>query len=53
MPIDEPTRDATLYESPKLVVIGTVRELTQFCFFGKAFGHPDYFEHIPITNCSS
>lgn len=53
MPPEEPIKNATPYESPKLMVIGTVRELTQFCFFGKALGHPDYFDHIPITNCSS
>jgi hypothetical protein len=47
------------YEAPELQVIGSVHALTQsggddFCipFINKAFGNPDYFNHIPITNCS-
>jgi len=41
------------YEPPALTVLGTVQELTQWCFFGKNIGSPDYFDRIPITNCSS
>lgn len=41
------------YEAPVLRVLGTVRGLTEWCFFGKSIGSPDYFDRIPITNCSS
>jgi len=42
------------YEPPTLEVLGTVRDLTEnFCLFGKSLGDPDYFQHIPITNCSA
>jgi hypothetical protein len=44
----------TLYEAPSLRLLGTVSELTESCFLGKALGDPDYVFHIPvpITNCS-
>jgi hypothetical protein len=43
-----------LYEPPSLRLLGTVSELTESCFLGKALGDPDYVFHIPvpITNCS-
>jgi hypothetical protein len=42
------------YEPPRLEVLGTVRDLTaDFCIWGKSLGQPDYFQHIPITNCSA
>jgi hypothetical protein len=46
------------YQAPELRTIGSVHVLTQsggdFCvpIIQKAFGTPDYFNHIPITNCS-
>jgi hypothetical protein len=46
------------YEPPDLRMLGSVHALTQtggdFCipYINKAFGSPDYFNHIPITNCS-
>ena len=49
------TEAVPTYEAPRLVEIGLVEELTKedFCFFGKTYGSPDYFNRIPITNCSS
>jgi hypothetical protein len=44
---------AARYEPPTLTVLGTVHELTEWCFFGKNIGDPDYFNHIPISNCSA
>jgi hypothetical protein len=41
------------YEAPRITVLGTVTELTEWCVFGKSLGTPDYFDHVPITNCSS
>jgi hypothetical protein len=42
------------YEPPRLNMLGTVRDLTEnLCIFGKSIGQPDYFQHIPITNCSA
>ena len=44
------------YEAPKLHVLGTLHELTltgDFCFFNKTLGKPDYWNRIPIANCSS
>lgn len=41
------------YEAPSIVVLGTVTELTEWCIAGKSLGTPDYFDHVPITNCSS
>ena len=48
------TSSGTLYDPPSLRLLGTVRELTESCFLGKALGDPDYVFHIPvpITNCS-
>ena len=45
--------DAGSYEAPCLEVLGTVAELTEWCVIGKTVGTPDYFQHIPITNCST
>ena len=46
--IDRPT-----YEPPELRVLGTLHELTLgFCLFDKTFGNPDFWNKIPITNCS-
>ena len=44
------------YEAPALRVLGSFRELTlgdDFCFLGKSLGNPDYFNRIPISNCSA
>jgi hypothetical protein len=43
------------YEPPELRVLGTLHELTLsgFCFFDKQFGNPDFWNRIPISNCSS
>jgi hypothetical protein len=47
--------NAAAYEAPTLRVLGTVQELTEWCFWGKTLGDPDYALHIPvpITDCSS
>ena len=46
--------DRPAYESPDLRVLGTLHELTlsDWCFFGKSFGSPDFWNKIPISNCS-
>ena len=44
------------YEAPELKVLGTLHELTlggDWCFFNKTLGNPDYWNRIPIANCSS
>ena len=42
------------YEPPRLEVLGSVKDLTaDFCIWGKSLGQPDYFQHIPIANCSA
>jgi hypothetical protein len=41
-----------MYETPQLRVIGTVQDLTEWCFYGKNIGTPDYFDRIPISTCS-
>lgn len=44
------------YEAPAVRELGTLHELTlgdDFCFLGKSLGKPDYFNRIPISNCSS
>jgi hypothetical protein len=44
------------YEPPEIHVLGTLHELTlgdDFCFLGKSLGKPDYWNRIPISNCSS
>lgn len=44
------------YEAPEIRVLGTLHELTlrdDFCFFGKSLGSPDYWNRIPVSNCSS
>jgi hypothetical protein len=42
------------YEPPELQVLGTLHELTlgDFCFLNKTFGSPDFWNRIPIANCS-
>ncbi len=42
------------YEPPELQVLGTLHELTlgDFCILGKNLGSPDYWNRIPISNCS-
>lgn len=41
------------YEPPELRVLGTLHELTLgFCLFDKTLGSPDFWNRIPITNCS-
>lgn len=47
--------NTSAYEAPTLRVLGTVQELTEWCFWGKTLGDPDYALHIPvpITDCSS
>jgi hypothetical protein len=44
----------TMYEPPELQVLGTLHELTlsDFCFFNKTLGDPDFWSKIPIANCS-
>jgi hypothetical protein len=56
----EPTvsKDATPspYEAPEIRVLGALHELTlgdDFCFLGKSLGKPDYWNRIPISNCST
>jgi hypothetical protein len=46
--------DRLSYEPPELRVLGTLHELTlsDFCFFNKTFGSPDFWNRIPIANCS-
>ena len=42
------------YEPPELRVLGTLHDLTLgFCLFDKTLGSPDFWNRIPITNCSS
>jgi hypothetical protein len=43
-----------VYTPPELTVLGSVHALTlgDWCFFGKTLGKPDYWNRIPITNCS-
>ena len=47
------TGSTEAYEAPRMEVLGTVTQLTEWCVFGKSLGTPDYFDHVPITNCSS
>lgn len=45
----------TPYEAPRLASVGDVHAKTQGqfgCAFGKTIGTPDYWNHIPIANCS-
>jgi hypothetical protein len=45
--------DRPRYEPPELRVLGTLHELTlDFCFLNKTFGSPDFWNKIPIANCS-
>jgi hypothetical protein len=46
--------DRPSYEPPELRVLGTLHELTlgDFCFLNKTFGSPDFWNRIPIANCS-
>ena len=46
--------DGSGYEPPELHVLGTLHELTlgDFCFLNKTFGSPDFWNKIPIANCS-
>jgi hypothetical protein len=46
--------DRPTYEPPQLHALGTLHELTlDFCFFNKTLGNPDYWNRIPISNCST
>ena len=41
------------YEAQELRVLGTFHELTlDWCFFNKTLGDPDFWNRIPISNCS-
>jgi hypothetical protein len=46
------------YEPPQLITLGTVHAVTQTgggdwpCVWGKTIGSPDYWQQIPISNCS-
>jgi hypothetical protein len=42
------------YAPPELKVLGTLHDLTlgDFCFFNKTFGSPDFWNKIPVSNCS-
>lgn len=45
--------DRPMYEPPELRVLGTLHELTlSFCIFNKTIGEPDFWNQIPISNCS-
>jgi len=46
--------EGPLYEAPELRVLGTLHELTlgDFCLLNKTFGSPDFWNKIPIANCS-
>jgi hypothetical protein len=45
--------DGPVYEPPELRVLGTLHELTLgWCIFDKTYGDPDFWNEIPITNCS-
>jgi hypothetical protein len=50
--------NVTRYEPPQLAELGTFHQVTLSgggdlpCIFGKTIGSPDYFQRIPITNCS-
>jgi len=47
-------RASSGYSPPALRVIGSVSELTQtLCILNKTLGSPDYWGHIPVTNCSA
>ena len=46
--------DRSTYEPPELRVLGTLHELTLgFCLFDKTIGKPDFWNKIPITDCST
>jgi hypothetical protein len=48
------TREQSAYQAPQLTVLGSVHDLTlEWCFFNKTLGKPDYWNRIPIANCSS
>jgi hypothetical protein len=46
-----------LYAPPELIPLGTVHAMTQAggwpCLWGKTIGSPDYWQQIPISNCSN
>jgi hypothetical protein len=46
--------DRPTYEPPELRVLGTLHELTliDLCIFNKTIGSPDFWNQIPISNCS-
>jgi hypothetical protein len=48
------TSDRPQYEPPELRVLGTLHELTlgDWCFLTKTSGKPDFWNRIPIANCS-
>ena len=46
--------DPQTYEPPELRVLGTLHELTLgFCLFDKSLGTPDFWNKIPISDCST
>lgn len=50
-------QESSSYRPPELTVLGTLHELTLGgdwpCIFSKTIGSPDYWQRIPISNCSS
>jgi hypothetical protein len=54
---DGPMPVTSSYEPPRLAVLGTLYELTLSgdwpCVFSKTIGKPDYWQRIPISNCSA
>jgi hypothetical protein len=50
--------DRPTYEPPDFRVLGTVHELTllnldlNLCVLNKTLGSPDFWNRIPIANCS-
>ena len=46
--------DRSSYEPPELRVLGTLHELTLgVCLLGKSLGQPDFWNKIPVSNCST
>jgi hypothetical protein len=52
-------RKVLVYEAPQLTLLGSVYATTQTggggdwpCIWGKTIGSPDYWQQIPISNCS-
>ena len=46
--------DVPEYDPPALKVLGTLHELTlvDLCIFNKSVGTPDFWNRIPVSNCS-